>query len=75
MASQTVQPAYVGEEAVSDNARGKSMETSAPISVLTGPPSGRGDFLAPIPAPTLRLLDSSAKLVGHMLGTYSDRGF
>ena len=42
VASQAVQPAYVGEEAVSGNASGKSMATSAPISALTGPPSGSG---------------------------------
>jgi len=42
VASQTVQPAYVGEEAVSGNARGKSTASSAPISALTGPPSGSG---------------------------------
>jgi len=42
VASQAVQPAYVGEEAVSGNARGKSTATSAPISALTGPPSGSG---------------------------------
>jgi len=40
--SQAVQPAYVGEEAVSGNTRGKSTATSAPISALTGPPSGSG---------------------------------
>jgi len=42
VALQAVQPAYVGEEAVSGNARGKNTATSAPISALTGPPSGSG---------------------------------
>jgi len=42
VASQAVQPAYVGEEAVLGNARGKCTASSAPISALTGPPSGSG---------------------------------
>jgi len=42
VASQAVQPAYVGEAAVSGNARDKSTATSVPISALTGPLSGSG---------------------------------
>jgi len=44
VASQAVQPAYVGKTNVSGNARDKSTETSSPISTLTGPPSGSGQL-------------------------------
>jgi len=42
VASQAVEPAYVAEEAVSGNVRGKSTATSEPISALSGAPSGSG---------------------------------
>ena len=42
VASQVAQPAYVGEEAVSGNARGKSTSSSAPIPALQGPQSASG---------------------------------
>ena len=62
---QAAQPACVGEEAVLGNARDRGTSSSVPISVLPGPQNGSGN-LAPILAPTLWILDPSAKLLGQM---------